>query len=457
MNPLGGLPDLPVGGAVNLVFEVKNLASSAMTFTIQASDDRGYITGVTPSTVTLAAGASRNVTVALRIPATEVAGTSDTVTVVATSTSNPAITNFAVVSPFVIGGCAASDTTLCLGGGHFKVQARWRDFSGNSGSGKVVPGGSADSGVFWFFNSTNWELLIKVLDGCGLNERYWVFAAATTNVEFTLDITDTRTGVVKTYFNPLGHRADSITDTGALATCGAGFAGGSEPSRVRLDRPQDHPGLTVSSERPSWAELPRVEPVAAAPAPLPAVKSGGKPGLHPASAGDGSTCVAQSISCNSTRTGVLTTDDCSLEDGTFYDFFAFDAAAGTDIVATLTSADFDTFLYLLNPASVTVETDDDSGEGTNSRLEYHLDSSERALIFPEQRCLDIRSPEQICPAALPPLPPPATVSEPLSKTADGPLPLSDEAIRIALDNCQVVRILAGIWPWPPVVRSMIRR
>ena len=85
--------------------------------------------------------------------------------------------------------------------------------------GRVVPFGSDDSGLFYFFNPDNWELLVKVLDGCGVNGHWWVFFAATTNVEFELRVTDTSTGEVVPYANPLGHRADAVTDTAAFATC----------------------------------------------------------------------------------------------------------------------------------------------------------------------------------------------------------------------------------------------
>ncbi|HVS65469.1 MAG TPA: hypothetical protein VMT85_18420 [Thermoanaerobaculia bacterium] len=46
-----------------------------------------------------------------------------------------------------------------------------------------------------------------------------MFSAATSNVEYTLTITDTRTGGTREYFNPLGRQAPAITDTGAFATC----------------------------------------------------------------------------------------------------------------------------------------------------------------------------------------------------------------------------------------------
>jgi len=115
--------------------------------------------------------------------------------------------------------CTRGPRTLCLNDGRFRVEVEWRDFQGNTGSGRVVPFAADDSGLFWFFAAENWEMLVKVLDGCGVNDRFWVFAAATTNVEYTLRVTDTATGNGKSYFNPLGNSAAAITDTTAFATC----------------------------------------------------------------------------------------------------------------------------------------------------------------------------------------------------------------------------------------------
>jgi hypothetical protein len=79
---------------------------------------------------------------------------------------------------------------------------------------------SDDSGLFYFFNADNWEMLIKVLDACQPPfDRFWVFASATTNVEYTITVTDTQEQVVKTYINPLDHPATPIQDTAAFATC----------------------------------------------------------------------------------------------------------------------------------------------------------------------------------------------------------------------------------------------
>jgi hypothetical protein len=83
----------------------------------------------------------------------------------------------------------------------------------------VVPFGSDDSGLLWFFHPDNWEMLVKVLDGCALNEHFWVFAAATTTVEYTLRVTDTATGEVREYLNAAGTPASALTDTEAFAAC----------------------------------------------------------------------------------------------------------------------------------------------------------------------------------------------------------------------------------------------
>lgn len=114
--------------------------------------------------------------------------------------------------------CQGTATTLCLNEQRFQVEVEWRDAAGNTGVGTEVVK-SDDSGVVWFFAETNWEMLIKVLDGCGINDNYWVFAAATTDVEYTLRVTDTNNGTVQEYFNPLGNAAAAITDTGAFPTC----------------------------------------------------------------------------------------------------------------------------------------------------------------------------------------------------------------------------------------------
>ena len=115
--------------------------------------------------------------------------------------------------------CTPDATTLCLNNNRFQVQVQWVDYFGNTGFGQVVQNFSTDSGLFWFFNANNWELMVKVLNGCGVNGHYWVFGAAATSVQYTITVSDTQTGEIKQYFNPLGTTAPAITDTSAFATC----------------------------------------------------------------------------------------------------------------------------------------------------------------------------------------------------------------------------------------------
>ncbi len=133
--------------------------------------------------------------------------------------------------------CAPGATTLCLNQERFRVDMEWRDFEGRIGTAQAVSSSSDDSGLFWFFDENNWEVLVKVLDGCAINDQFWVFAAATTNVEYTLRVTDTITGESQTYFNPRGNPSPAITDTQALGGCQA------VPARSNRRRPRAVPSV----------------------------------------------------------------------------------------------------------------------------------------------------------------------------------------------------------------------
>ena len=117
--------------------------------------------------------------------------------------------------------CIASATVLCVNNNRFQIEVEWRT-STTTGQGQAVPiAGSPDSGLFYFFDAANLEMLVKVLNGCGLaaRPRYWVFFAATTNVELGVAVTDTQSGQVKSYFNPLNRPVPPVQDTDAFATC----------------------------------------------------------------------------------------------------------------------------------------------------------------------------------------------------------------------------------------------
>jgi hypothetical protein len=119
-------------------------------------------------------------------------------------------------SAVVTSPCGSNANSLCLTNSRFAVTVTWKDHNSppNSGVGQAVAM-TADTGSFWFFQSTNTELVVKVLDGRALNGRYWVFFGSLTDVEFTLTVRDTQTGQVRTYFNSSGRMA-SVGDTSAF-------------------------------------------------------------------------------------------------------------------------------------------------------------------------------------------------------------------------------------------------
>ena len=80
---------------------------------------------------------------------------------------------------------------------------------------------TGDAGYFWFFSANNVETVVKVLNACSAAApRFWVFAAGLTDVGVQLTVTDTQTGAVKVYNNPIGTPFQPIEDTNAFATCG---------------------------------------------------------------------------------------------------------------------------------------------------------------------------------------------------------------------------------------------
>jgi streptogramin lyase len=110
-----------------------------------------------------------------------------------------------------------AESSIVLGNGRFRVNAIWQSSTGSGlGHGIAL---TSDTGYFWFFDSANVELIVKVLDGCTLNGNKWVFAGGLTNVNVLLSVTDLTTQTVRTYVNPQGFAFQPIQDTSAFSTC----------------------------------------------------------------------------------------------------------------------------------------------------------------------------------------------------------------------------------------------
>ncbi len=126
---------------------------------------------------------------------------------------------FLLAQSYSLGGpCLPAAHRLCLANGRFAVEATWEDFQGHAGQAFASPGTQSTTGFLWFFSADNLEMLVKILDGCKANGRYWLLASGATNVAYTLHVTDLITGRESTFTNPLGTRSPAIADT-ATFTC----------------------------------------------------------------------------------------------------------------------------------------------------------------------------------------------------------------------------------------------
>jgi hypothetical protein len=128
------------------------------------------------------------------------------------------LTRVASVYVAAANACVSNPTTLCLNNGRFELTARWRTSDGNNGSARAVSL-TNESGYFWFFTPGNVEATVKVLNGCGINNRYWVFGSGMTNVEVEMLVIDRQTGLARSYTNTLGQSFAPILDTNAFASC----------------------------------------------------------------------------------------------------------------------------------------------------------------------------------------------------------------------------------------------
>jgi DNA-binding beta-propeller fold protein YncE len=113
----------------------------------------------------------------------------------------------------------------CLQRSRFRVEVDYLENDGDVWPAQALEIGSGDAQVYTFFDESNWEMMVKVLDGCALNGRFWVYAAASTDVGFEIRVADTWTGQRKTFRSAAGTPAPAITDGDAFATCSAADPG----------------------------------------------------------------------------------------------------------------------------------------------------------------------------------------------------------------------------------------
>ena len=112
--------------------------------------------------------------------------------------------------------------TLRLGNGRFLVTANWATGTGasaTSGHGTATSL-TDDTGYFWFFNSSNTEVVVKALDACSFQGHYWIFASGLTSLGVSLTVTDSQTGTSQTYTNADGTAYLPVQDFTTFSACG---------------------------------------------------------------------------------------------------------------------------------------------------------------------------------------------------------------------------------------------
>ncbi len=96
------------------------------------------------------------------------------------------------------GGCDS-----CVLNGRFKITARWIEDGVATAAQPILH--SDETILFWFFSRSNTELLVKMVDGRGLNDHYWLYYGALSDLEYEIQVEDLHSGAVRTYRNPRGN------------------------------------------------------------------------------------------------------------------------------------------------------------------------------------------------------------------------------------------------------------
>jgi plastocyanin len=119
------------------------------------------------------------------------------------------------------GECTGGAQSLCLAEGRFEATARWRAASTEPwrGASRAELDAAPRSGAFAFAPRGDLQLVLNVVDGCSVNDRYWVQLASLSELELTVSVRDTQTGRTWVHFDPAGGEAAPIRDLDALATC----------------------------------------------------------------------------------------------------------------------------------------------------------------------------------------------------------------------------------------------
>ena len=149
-------------------------------------------------------------------------------------------------------GCRPSRSRACLNERRFDVSARYSTQSVSRAPAKRLETlGLGDSGaLFYFFGRDNPEMLLKVVNGCWLNDHWWVFGSAATDLVYEVAIDDLADGGGTVEYRHNGGGvivADNgySTGSGVISDTRAFPCGQSAAALANEQRPADGPAVVV--------------------------------------------------------------------------------------------------------------------------------------------------------------------------------------------------------------------
>lgn len=180
----------------------------------------------------------------------------------ATGRSDRSDATFTIAAPAAGFTCTKGAETLCLLQGRYQVRALWRLPQGSGGFAKAVALDDA-AGYFWFVDKANAELGVKLVDGRVANAHVWFFSGALTSLDYSIFVTDSKTGATRVYSSVAGEFR-SFADNTAFGPPSEEVAAESEDGRTLHDdgslafSPMG-PGLITGEAR--FAALPAAQKV----------------------------------------------------------------------------------------------------------------------------------------------------------------------------------------------------
>ena len=114
------------------------------------------------------------------------------------------------------GACRQTRSSLCLID-RFSVSVEWDNGAEiSNGQGFTV---NDDTTVFSFGATDSYEVLVRIINACGNDGYYWVIVHGLSDLEYTVTVADTATGVAHEYEHPPGASSRAIQDPTAFDTC----------------------------------------------------------------------------------------------------------------------------------------------------------------------------------------------------------------------------------------------